>query len=176
MKTLEDIALLLMTGRIQSADFEGWEYRKGKTIDDIHNAVKKGMNPKHSFSKTEYEIDFIALYLKDVLKKKRISKTSKKGENDMFTIKCYHEKDGTVEVTEYENQPITKENFDHVHTMLISNFGFDIVSVHQGDKTLTDEEVNAIIKENPDKSFLTGSQGTGYEGAFQEHLDKKQLN
>ena len=52
-----------------------WEFRKGKTIDDIHIAVKKGVKMGHG--KTEREIDCVAMYLETVLKKVRVVREAK---------------------------------------------------------------------------------------------------
>ncbi|MNV47474.1 hypothetical protein D3C71_1393440 [compost metagenome] len=72
MNTLEDIAVSLMTGRVTENIFEGWELRKGKTTEDINKALKKGV--KAGDFKTEREIEWVALYLQDVLKKKKSNK------------------------------------------------------------------------------------------------------
>jgi hypothetical protein len=50
----------------------GVEFRKGKTVKDINNAIRKGI--KNGMSKTEIELDMIALYLQYVFKKKRSNK------------------------------------------------------------------------------------------------------
>ena len=50
-------------------DKHGVEYRKGKTIEDLHKARQKAL--KAGRGKTEFELSFMELYLKDVLKVKR---------------------------------------------------------------------------------------------------------
>lgn len=44
-----------------------WQYRKNKGFNDVNNAIRKGL--KSGRGRTEWEIDFVALYLKDVFKK-----------------------------------------------------------------------------------------------------------
>ena len=73
--SLADIAERVMTVGIKESEIlESWDYRKGKSIEDIKHAVKKSRNPKNGMYKIEYEIDFLELYLKDILKRKRIKK------------------------------------------------------------------------------------------------------
>jgi hypothetical protein len=68
---LEGIALRLMTtGRITEEQIlEDWDYRRGKSISDIVKVQDKAK--KAGNYKTEFEIEWCELYLKDVLKKKR---------------------------------------------------------------------------------------------------------
>jgi hypothetical protein len=72
MNTLEEIALHLYTSHLDEKSFEGWELRKGKVTEDINKAVRRGI--KMGNGKFEYQVDFISVYLKDVLKKKRPTK------------------------------------------------------------------------------------------------------
>ena len=47
----------------------GLTFRKNKTIRDVIEAVRKARDPKKSYGKIEFEIDWLGLYLaKDVLK------------------------------------------------------------------------------------------------------------
>lgn len=75
MLDLEDLAELCAFGMIKTREdlekrLEGqWEYRKGKSFEDVNKAIKKGI--KLGMGKTEREISGIALYLKDVFKKVR---------------------------------------------------------------------------------------------------------
>ena len=50
----------------------GLEYRKNKTIEDLREAVKKGVCAGNA--KTEHELSMIELYLCYVLKLKRVPK------------------------------------------------------------------------------------------------------
>lgn len=74
MLELKEIAERLLLTKVDDDTFYGWELRKGKTTEDINKAVRKGLNPKNSFGKFEFEVNMIAVYLKDVLKKKRTRK------------------------------------------------------------------------------------------------------
>jgi len=69
--SLKEIAEVVLLSKATNDTFYGWEFRKGKTTQDINKAVKKGLNPKASFGKFEFEVNMVAVYLKDVLKKKR---------------------------------------------------------------------------------------------------------
>lgn len=60
---------ILLTGISQTTILEHWEYRKGKSTSDIRNAVRKAL--KNGHHKIEFEIDWLALYLKDVLKARK---------------------------------------------------------------------------------------------------------
>ena len=60
-KSLDSTDLLILL------DQHGLQYRKGKTIADVVNARSKAL--KNGLGKTENEIGFFELYLKDVLKK-----------------------------------------------------------------------------------------------------------
>lgn len=75
--TLDDLATDLLFGKLKTSNdleerIEGqWQYRKGKDIEDVKSAIKKGL--KLGSGKTEREIDGVALYLNDVFKKVRSS-------------------------------------------------------------------------------------------------------
>ncbi len=43
------------------------QYRKGKSIEDVHKAFTKAM--KNGMGKTEYELSMLEIYLQDVFKK-----------------------------------------------------------------------------------------------------------
>lgn len=47
----------------------GFEYRKGKTFEDIRKALQKGLRAGHA--RTELEISMVEVYLAGVLKKVR---------------------------------------------------------------------------------------------------------
>lgn len=72
---LEDVGAMIYFGKIKTGDqlrkvIAGqWEFRKDKNIDDINKALMKGV--RMGKGKSERELDCIALYLKDVLKKVR---------------------------------------------------------------------------------------------------------
>ena len=68
---LKEIGERILLGFATTETFYGWEFRKGKTNEDINKAVRKARNPKHSFGKVEYEISMLEVYLKDVLKRKK---------------------------------------------------------------------------------------------------------
>lgn len=74
IQTLEDMAEGILFGKwktldnIMSETNGFYEMRKGKTIEDIQKAVKKALNPKMSYGKTENEIANLELYLRDVFK------------------------------------------------------------------------------------------------------------
>ena len=53
-----------------------WEFRKGKTVDDVTIAIKKGLKMGHG--KTEREIECVAMYLESVFKKVRVLKGEEK--------------------------------------------------------------------------------------------------
>jgi len=68
----ERIARLLMFDRETfAADFNagklGIVFRKGKGVADINKAIKLSL--KRGYGRTEKELDWIALYIKDVFKK-----------------------------------------------------------------------------------------------------------
>lgn len=70
--TLLDIAERMMfAGMKESEILRDWEYRKGKGFEDIQKAVAKGS--KLARHKAEREPKCIAIYLKDVLKKRRVA-------------------------------------------------------------------------------------------------------
>lgn len=71
---LKEMAERILLNHANQDTFHGWEFRKGKTTEDINKAVKKGLSPKNSFGKFEFEVNMVAVYLKDVLKKKRVKK------------------------------------------------------------------------------------------------------
>lgn len=72
MMTFEYLAEMLMFGKIKNKKqleekIKGhWEFRKGKDILDVNKAIEKGL--KMGMGKTEWEIEGVALYLKDVFK------------------------------------------------------------------------------------------------------------
>lgn len=72
---IDDIAKQIMFGGVNNKELldkyiEGqWEFRKGKTLLDVRKAIEKAK--KNGNLKTEYELDWFSLYLKDVFKKKR---------------------------------------------------------------------------------------------------------
>ena len=53
-----------------------WEFRKGKTVEDVTEAIQKGLKMGHG--KTEREIECIAMYLESVFKKVRVVKGATK--------------------------------------------------------------------------------------------------
>lgn len=73
--TLKDLAELIFFGMITNKKdlekrIEGhWFYRKNKSFEDVNKVIKKGI--KVGRGKTEMEIDYAELYLKDVFKKDR---------------------------------------------------------------------------------------------------------
>lgn len=71
LETLKDIAEGIMFGGKVTEDriLKYWEYRKGKTIEDLKKAIQKGV--KAGNYKVEREVEWIEVYLKDVLKKRR---------------------------------------------------------------------------------------------------------
>lgn len=67
--TLKTIAENIMFSGIKESDIlQDWEYRKGKTLEDVKHAIKKGLT--NGRGRTEWELEFIELYLADVLKKR----------------------------------------------------------------------------------------------------------
>lgn len=72
--TIGDIAIHLMTRGISKEYWEKvmeqWEFRKGKGFDDLKNAQRKAK--KNGMLKTEFEINMAQVYVKDVLKKRRV--------------------------------------------------------------------------------------------------------
>lgn len=49
-----------------------WEFRKDKTVEDVTEAIKKGVKMGHG--KTEREIECSAMYLESVFKKVKVVK------------------------------------------------------------------------------------------------------
>lgn len=69
----EDMARHLMFANTSEAKLlkkYGAVYRKGKGLEDIKHAVRKGL--KNGMGKTEFELGMIESYLKDVFKKKAV--------------------------------------------------------------------------------------------------------
>lgn len=50
----------------------GLEYRKNKGIDDLTNAYSKAK--KQGYQKVEYELSMLEVYLRDVVKLKKVAK------------------------------------------------------------------------------------------------------
>lgn len=74
--TLGDVALHLMTCGISKEYWEKvmeqWEFRKGKGFADLKKAQRKAK--KNGMLRTEFEISMAQVYVKDVLKKRRVKK------------------------------------------------------------------------------------------------------
>jgi hypothetical protein len=71
---LEDVAIRIFLNKIKNEeDFSdlGWEFRKNKGIPDINKAMKKSLNIKKTHAKFEMEISMLAVYLNDILKKRK---------------------------------------------------------------------------------------------------------
>jgi len=49
-----------------------WEYRKGKTVDDVTEAIEKGLKMGHG--KAEREVECATMYLETVFKKVKVVK------------------------------------------------------------------------------------------------------
>ena len=79
MNSLETIAKeILFTGiTVQQIYDMGWEFRKNKTTEDIKKAVKKAKSARYGMYKAEYELEWLELFLKEILKKKKIIKEKK---------------------------------------------------------------------------------------------------
>jgi hypothetical protein len=71
--TIEDLASQIWFGGIKTADdirATGWEFRKGKGVPHINHAMQKAR--KNGMGATQYELSMLEVYLKDVLKVKRV--------------------------------------------------------------------------------------------------------
>lgn len=67
-KKFQDLAnRIVFIGIKESELLEEFKYRKNKGIDDIRNAVSKGISYKYGRGKTELELEWVALFLSDVL-------------------------------------------------------------------------------------------------------------
>ena len=65
----EMASILFFSGGKSFVDYlrkEKIQFRKNKSVEDINNAIKKSL--KNSRGKTEYEIGFLEIYLKNVFK------------------------------------------------------------------------------------------------------------
>jgi hypothetical protein len=66
----EKLATDLMFSKVATAELApvyGLQFRKGKTADDIANAIKKAK--KNGHAKVEFELSMLEVYLKKLLKK-----------------------------------------------------------------------------------------------------------
>lgn len=69
---LEQLAESILFGNIRTikeldkAIECNWQYRKNKTFEDVKKSIEKGL--RQGMGKTEREIEWVALYLKDVFK------------------------------------------------------------------------------------------------------------
>ena len=71
-KTLKDFANSIPLRGLKEAEIlQHWEYRKGKTFEDIKQAVRKGQ--KAGRGKFEFEVSMIEVYLREVVKKRPYS-------------------------------------------------------------------------------------------------------
>lgn len=76
---LESLAEHIMFGFIRTRaelelQIDGiFEYRKGKSFEDVKDALRKGF--KAGSGKIEHEIEWVTLYLKDVFKKAKSNTT-----------------------------------------------------------------------------------------------------
>lgn len=52
-----------------------WEFRKGKTVGDIHNALSKAL--KNGRQKFEYEVDMLTVYYEGIFKKRKVIKNDR---------------------------------------------------------------------------------------------------
>lgn len=71
---IEELVSGIWFGTIKSitqVNEAGWEFRKGKGISDLSEALKKAAHPKNGHAKIETELSMAELYVGDVLKKKR---------------------------------------------------------------------------------------------------------
>jgi hypothetical protein len=73
-----DMAERILFGRVKNAvelnkfiDLK-LEYRKNKVFGDVNKAIAKGKKQSKKTPKIEFEISWVALYLKDVFKKVRV--------------------------------------------------------------------------------------------------------
>lgn len=70
---LNEVAEDILFGRVVEADIlKTWEYRKGKSITDIREAALKALKPKNGRAKIETEISMLAIYLGNIIKKKKV--------------------------------------------------------------------------------------------------------
>lgn len=67
----------------------------------------------------------------------------------MIEITIYHEKDGELETSEYNNEPITEENLATVTAEFVCNFGFEILEIRKDGKILTEEQLTDITEKYP---------------------------
>lgn len=58
---------LLFSGRTSMTD-RGVAFRKGKSLADVQDAVRKARDPKNGRAKTEFEINMLAGYLERIFK------------------------------------------------------------------------------------------------------------
>ena len=70
----ERLAQDLMFGTSFNIREAGLDYRKGKTVEDVHKARRKAIANGHA--KTEFELSMLELYLKEVFKAKHIEPVS----------------------------------------------------------------------------------------------------
>lgn len=66
-----------------------------------------------------------------------------------YEIKLYHEKDGEIKTSDYNNKEITDENLDFVLDQFTSNFGFEIIEVKKNGVVLNEEKIEEIITQFP---------------------------
>lgn len=77
-----DLAERILFGMVKNAvqlneHIEGkLEYRKNKGFEDVKKAISKGLKQCKKMPKIEYEIDWVALYLKDVFKKVKVKQNA----------------------------------------------------------------------------------------------------
>ncbi|HHT7008466.1 hypothetical protein [Bacillus cereus group sp. BfR-BA-01363] len=59
----------------------------------------------------------------------------------MYRVKCYHEKDGVIYLTEYQDVEITEENLEDALHGFVCNWGLDVLEVEENGKVLSAKEV-----------------------------------
>lgn len=59
----------------------------------------------------------------------------------MYRVKCYHEKDGIIYLTEYQGVEITEENLEDSLHGFVGNWGLDVIEVEENGMVLSNEEV-----------------------------------
>lgn len=69
----------------------------------------------------------------------------------MLEITLYHEKDGEIKTSDYNNKKITEKNLDFVLVQFISNFGFDVIEIKKDGNVLKDDDIKAITEKYPCK-------------------------
>lgn len=71
--TTQDLATGIWFGKIKNIEdiiASGYEFRKGKKISDVNHALEKAR--KNGMQKTEFELNMLEVYLKNLLKVKKV--------------------------------------------------------------------------------------------------------